>query len=322
MCILASSLLILIYPKKTFAFGPLPKQTPPLVIPRAKKSPGVPSRVMAPVSYPPGLSRVSKCSSPTCTFSSPVLSTRPSLILPLVIMEENLTLTAPIWFVLLLCVFHVVLTASVQRGNPIGGLVYSNAFPTFEGNNKTFNQVIDWSEQVFASLLVSHSLTWMYYRFIGGNAFCMTICNPFSSSANQSLYCENRYDLIGCAYNQPSNVQQGVFEICDSALKQPVGIYTSGGATLTWTQPNTGPVTPPYTEPIPSSSNCRTYASTDLYPSLPTPTTNVSATATGATRTGSGGASVPTSTSNGASALGISPIVGILGTLVALTFLS
>jgi len=190
------------------------------------------------------------------------------------------------------------------RGNPIGGLLYSNAFPTFEGNNNSFVQVIDWSE------------------FIGGDSFCITICNPFSSSANQSLYCENRYDLLGCAYNQPSSVQEGVFEICDSALKQPVGIYPSGGVTLTYTQPNTGPVTPPYTEPIPSSSNCRTYASTDLYPSLPTPTTNVSATATGATRTGSGSAGAPTSTSNGASALGMSPVVGILGTLFALAFLS
>jgi hypothetical protein len=30
------------------------------------------------------------------------------------------------------------------RGNPLGGLVYSNAFPANGGRNDTFEQVIEW----------------------------------------------------------------------------------------------------------------------------------------------------------------------------------
>ena len=122
----------------------------------------------------------------------------------------------------------------------------------------------------------------------------------------------------------PNNAQNGTFEVCDADLKTPVGIYVSGGATLTYTQPYTGDITPPYTPVVPSSSNCVTYKSTDLYPSLPTPTSSTTATA-GASQTGkasgSSSAGAPAAT-NGASALGISSVAGILGTLFAVAFLS
>ncbi|KAN0083951.1 hypothetical protein V8E55_007455 [Tylopilus felleus] len=189
------------------------------------------------------------------------------------------------------------------RGNPIGGLMYSTAF---SADNTTVEQVTDWNS------------------FIGGNATCFTICNPSSSSADQSNYCQNIYDLLGCAYNMPNNAQNGVYEVCDSDLKTPVGIYVSGGVTMTYSQPATGPVTPPYTPVVPSSSNCVTYQSTDLFTGLPTiTTTGASTTPTGGRgATGSGSAGAPSATTNGAPALGISTIAGILGTLFAIAFLS
>ncbi|KAG8213494.1 hypothetical protein J3R82DRAFT_12033 [Butyriboletus roseoflavus] len=159
------------------------------------------------------------------------------------------------------------------RGNPIGGLLYSTAFSS---DNTTYEQVIDWTEQVLALLL--YSLPDWRCRFIGGNSFCMTICNPASSSADQGAYCQNIYDRMGCAYNMPNNAQNGTFEVCDADLKTPVGIYTSGGATQTFSQPFTGTFSVPYTPTVPASSNCVTYQSSALYSSLPTGT---AATATG-----------------------------------------
>ncbi|KAG1719030.1 hypothetical protein EDB19DRAFT_1919451 [Suillus lakei] len=54
--------------------------------------------------------------------------------------------------------------------NPLGGLMYSNAFPSNNGDNNTYQQVIDWT------------------NFMGGNAFCITICDPASSSANHPYF--------------------------------------------------------------------------------------------------------------------------------------
>jgi hypothetical protein len=38
------------------------------------------------------------------------------------------------------------LTSIIQRGNPLGGLMYSNAFPSNGGNNNSYQQVIDWTK--------------------------------------------------------------------------------------------------------------------------------------------------------------------------------
>lgn len=190
------------------------------------------------------------------------------------------------------------------RGNPLGGLMYSNAFPEVGANNDTYTQVTDWNS------------------FIGGNSFCITICNPSSSSADQSAYCQNIYDRLGCTYNMPNNAQNGTFEVCDSDLKTPVGIYTSNGVTETYTQPYSGDITVPYTPVPPSSSNCVTYQSAALYTGLPTVTgTTTGAAQTGSQATSSSSAGAAAATS-GASALGISSVAGILGTLFAVAFLS
>ncbi|KAG1725499.1 uncharacterized protein EDB91DRAFT_1168267 [Suillus paluster] len=197
------------------------------------------------------------------------------------------------------------------RGNPLGGLMYSNAFPSNNGNNNTYQQVIDWT------------------NFMGGNAFCITICDPASSSANQSAYCQNIYDRMGCSYNMPNNAQNGTFEACDADLKTPVGLYVTGGVTMTYSQPATAAVDPPYTAVVPASSNCVTYASAALYTGLATVTptgVTASATGTGTAKSGSTGSSTATgaaATNTGAAvALGVSTFAGLTGTLFAILFLS
>ncbi|EMD31526.1 hypothetical protein CERSUDRAFT_89048 [Gelatoporia subvermispora B] len=209
------------------------------------------------------------------------------------------------------------------RGNPIGGLLYSNAYPTTNTDNSSYTQVNEWTE------------------YIGSNTFCIKICNP--QSTNQLAMCNNRYDLIGISFNCPSTPTNGTFEVCDSDDMDPVGVYTSDGQTITWSQPNVGPVTSvPYTPTPPASSNCRTYASTDLFTALPTPTgASASASSGGASatsapsgnrsssngssasRSGSAGSASATGAgANGAGALKVSAAASIFGTLFAVLFLA
>jgi hypothetical protein len=46
---------------------------------------------------------------------------------------------------LLILLIRLELTFN-QRGNPLGGLMYSNAFPSNGGNNNSYQQVIDWTK--------------------------------------------------------------------------------------------------------------------------------------------------------------------------------
>jgi hypothetical protein len=109
----------------------------------------------------------------------------------------------------------------------------------------------------------------------------------------------------------------------------PPGLYTgSNGQTMTYFQPpeSLGPITTvPYTPRVPASSNCVTYHSTDLYPSLPTPTGGAATTgkpgsSASGTHSASAGAAAPTS--NRASAVGISSVATIAGVVFAMVFLS
>lgn len=165
------------------------------------------------------------------------------------------------------------------------------------------------------------------HSFIGGDLFCFTICDPSTSGTDQAAYCQNIYDRMGCTYNMPNNAQNGTFEVCDADLKTPVGIYVSGGVTMTYTQPYTGDVTPPYTPTVPQSSNCVTYQSAQLYSNLPTPTNAPAQTSSGSSHgassaSGTKSSSSPTSTANSAAAVGVSSVAGLLGTLFAVVFLS
>jgi len=170
-----------------------------------------------------------------------------------------------------------------------------------------------------------HILT--HNSFMGGNTFCIKICDPRGKTPG--AYCQNIYDRLGCAYNAPNNAKNGTFEVCDGQDMTPPGLYTgSNGATMTYLQPpeSLGPITSvPYTPVVPSSSNCVTYQSTELYPALPTVSSGAAATGssgkgTGATASGSAGAAAPTS--NGASAVGISSVATIVGVVFAMVFLS
>jgi len=180
------------------------------------------------------------------------------------------------------------------RGNPLGGLVYSNAW---SGDNNTYQQGIEWHD------------------FVGGDAFCFKVCDP--AGADAARYCEHIFDRIGCAFNAPSAAQDGVFQACDGDSQAFPGIYTENGVEMTYTQPaeSLGPIsTMPYVAVAPASSNCRQYASSDLFgaiatvaaPGVTTPAGGTSARPTGsATRTGSAAGASGT---NGASALTFSSI--------------
>jgi len=193
------------------------------------------------------------------------------------------------------------------RGNPLGGLVYSNAW---SGDNSTFQQVIEWHD------------------FVGGEAFCFKACDP--AGADAAHYCEHIYDRIGCAYNAPNNAQDGVFEVCDGDNQAFPGVYTENGAVMTYHQPpeDQGPIAAmPYTAVVPASSNCRQYASSDLFGAIQTVAAEGATTTAGGTSARPTGSATRTGTAagagatNGASTLAISSI-SLAGVILSALFLS
>ena len=141
----------------------------------------------------------------------------------------------------------------------------------------------------------SHSCLTPLLRFIGNDQFCIKICNPSETSPTNVGLCNNVYDEVGISYNCPNTAQKGVFEVCDGDSMTPIGQYVSDGVTTTWTQPWSGTWTVPYTPTAPAVSNCRTFASSELYTdnALATSSASGSASASGhqATTTGSAHAS-------------------------------
>ncbi|KAF8300468.1 hypothetical protein DL93DRAFT_2233801 [Clavulina sp. PMI_390] len=135
-----------------------------------------------------------------------------------------------------------------QRGNPLGGLVYSNAFPSNKGNNNTFQQVIEW------------------HNFLGSDVICFKICDPSVSPSSQP-YCDNHFDRTGCNFVAPAAYQDGVFEVCESDNQDPVGMYTGAdGKTSTFSQPPEPTViTSLPSVKTPASSKCTPYNSASLY---------------------------------------------------------
>ncbi|KAF5374487.1 hypothetical protein D9615_009048 [Tricholomella constricta] len=173
------------------------------------------------------------------------------------------------------------------RGNPMGGLMYSNAF---SGGADNFQQVIEW------------------HNFMGGNGFCLKACDP--AGPNAAHFCEHRLDRIGCAYNAPNNAQNGTFEACKGDNQDFPGVYTAeGGAVVTYTQPpeEQGAIsTMPYQPKVPASSECQQFTSAVLYKALASVTAAIDSTVTaaptgGAHGSGTGkGAPVKTGTAAGA----------------------
>ncbi|KAI5476396.1 hypothetical protein MNV49_007774 [Pseudohyphozyma bogoriensis] len=132
-----------------------------------------------------------------------------------------------------------------QLGNPLGGTVWSSAIPG--ASNSSVQQVHNWN------------------MFVGSDTFCFKACFNNVTSPD---YCENRWDLLGCNYNAPAAYQQNVFEVCKGDVQDPVNTYTGAdGKTSTMTTLSddwNGSLS--WTARIPSSSECTTYQSTDLFP--------------------------------------------------------
>jgi len=153
-----------------------------------------------------------------------------------------------------------------QRGNPLGGLVFSSAW----GGVK---QAKEW------------------HNFMGSNIFCFKVCDP--AGPNAKHYCEHVFDRIGCQYNAPAAYVDGTFESCEGESQDFPGVYTdAAGAVQTYTQPpeSLGAIqTMPYTARVPKSSNCVAATSAAIYTGLPSAT---GAAVSSAAPTGSASASV------------------------------
>jgi len=109
------------------------------------------------------------------------------------------------------------------NGNPIGGLVFSNAFGELE-------QIHEWT------------------NFMSSTQFCFRACK---AGPNATTYCQHIYDVMGCAWNMPGNYDAGVFERCMGDDGEPMGIY----GTSTFKQ---GQSTTPSAHTAPATSICTT----------------------------------------------------------------
>lgn len=140
-----------------------------------------------------------------------------------------------------------------QRGNPLGGLVFTNAW------GSGYQQVIEW------------------HNFMGDNLFCLKACDP--KGPNAAHYCEHVFDRIGCWYNAPAAYTDGEFSSCLGDSQDFPGVYTGAdGVVSTFTQPpeSLGPIaTMPYTPKTPASSSCTTFSSAAIYTGQPTPSVAV-----------------------------------------------
>ncbi|KAF8583016.1 hypothetical protein K439DRAFT_1634789 [Ramaria rubella] len=205
-----------------------------------------------------------------------------------------------------------------EQGNPLGGIVFTNGF---SGSSASFAQAM--SSNASESTSYTQVVEWI--DFIGGGMFCLKMCNP--SDPNGPQLCNHVYDEVGCTYNALADYPaiNGTFQVCDSDDMAPPGIFTTApGATTTWFQPLNGPVgTPPYTTSIPSSSNCQTYASTELFAAAATAFPSASGaagsnggaaapTGSGATGSRSGSAAGPSATGKSGAA-GLAAPVAIIG---------
>ncbi|GAA5884632.1 hypothetical protein JCM16303_003691 [Sporobolomyces ruberrimus] len=189
-----------------------------------------------------------------------------------------------------------------QRGNPLGGLVFSDAFGSNSSTNGTsgsgtaYQQVIQW------------------HNFMGGGQFCLKACDP-SYELGYAM-CEHIFDRIGCKYNAPAdyNALPSSFTSCQGDDQLYPGIYVENGATKTYTQPpeSLGVIsTIPYEPFTPSSSSCSTYQSSELYTAAAALATSSSSAASSSATTTSGASS--SGSSSGSQSSGASPTSAATG---------
>ncbi|GAA95539.1 uncharacterized protein L969DRAFT_92670 [Mixia osmundae IAM 14324] len=114
------------------------------------------------------------------------------------------------------------------NGNPIGGLVFTNAFSA----NKSETQAHEWT------------------MFVSSNQFCVRVCKEGGYGTS---YCQHVYDVMGCDWNMPANYDAGVLESCVGDSDIPMGIYNNGSSTFSQGQAYTPPA-----QPAAPSSKCVT----------------------------------------------------------------
>ncbi|KAM0788308.1 hypothetical protein ACM66B_001451 [Microbotryomycetes sp. NB124-2] len=151
------------------------------------------------------------------------------------------------------------ITGADQRGNPLGGLVFT---PSFGQNASTLTPGQD-AANVINGTGWQQVIRW--HNFMGANQFCFKACDP--SYEGDYRLCEHVYDRVGCNVNAPAAYREGAFESCLGDDQLPPGVYVQDGQTLTWTQPGESEAIGelPYTPAIPASSQCTSYRSEELY---------------------------------------------------------
>ncbi|OSD05160.1 hypothetical protein PYCCODRAFT_1450700 [Trametes coccinea BRFM310] len=110
------------------------------------------------------------------------------------------------------------------NGNPIGGLVFSNAF------TGQYQQLHEWT------------------NFVSDSQFCFRGCKD---GPNAPALCQHIYDVMGCMWNMPGNYDAGSFDKCLGDTGEPMGVY--GTSTFHQGDPST-----PSAHPAPSTSSCTT----------------------------------------------------------------
>ncbi|KLO14420.1 hypothetical protein SCHPADRAFT_317601 [Schizopora paradoxa] len=156
------------------------------------------------------------------------------------------------------------------NGNPIGGLVFSNAF------TGQIEQLHEWT------------------NFMSATEFCFRGCKD---APGAPALCNHIYDVMGCDWNMPGDYSAGTFENCAGDSGEPMGVY--GGSTFHQGDGNT-----PAAHPAPATSSCTPLSTVGNALAVST-SSGSSATTTGSSSTTkssgtSSGTAKSTSTSNAA----------------------
>lgn len=131
-------------------------------------------------------------------------------------------------------------------GNPIGGLVFTNA------RTGNFERLSEWQ------------------HFISHNEYCFRACynvddNDTNPQSAARLHCPHVYDEMGCYWNEPANYDDDVFEQCEAgASGAKPGIYD----TSTFSQ---GEKITPSAQVPPESSKCKNFSSVSNTKAAQTP---------------------------------------------------
>ncbi|KAI0297875.1 hypothetical protein B0F90DRAFT_1952683 [Multifurca ochricompacta] len=151
------------------------------------------------------------------------------------------------------------------NGNPIGGLVFSNAF------TGQFAQLHEWT------------------NFVSSSEFCFRGCKD---GPRAPALCQHIYDVMGCDWNMPGNYGNG-FDKCAGDTGEPMGVY--GSSTFFQGQP----VTPP-AHPAPATSSCTTTSSigNNLAVQSANTSTSTSSSPTSSPASGTSGSSAVSRTSS------------------------